>query len=205
MATLTGTRFLNSVRLKTIIETLASELERSRPLIYLDWIPTVNADDDEIVGRFTGKVHAADIIADDQEAVVQESGKVELVTNAIPNLKIGQRIGQAKLNMMERLKSGGGRAAEEDAMLDWENTLAENLIYGVWQRMNALNCAMMLDSFSYDRLGIKLTGTWGTPSDLKVTPANLWTDATNSDPITDLQTMDNTATDEDVGGRGEGN
>jgi hypothetical protein len=190
---LMGTRFLNSVRLKTIVKTLANELEMSRPLIYLDRVPVVQAFDDEIMGRFTGHVFAADLIADDQEAVVQESGQITLETTAIPNIKHGVRLGQAKLNMINRLESVGGRAEEEDALLNWEQSLAEMLVLGVRQRMNGLCCAMMLDNFAYNRLGIVLTGaSWGMPSDLKVTPSTAWStaNAATMTPIADIFAMD---------------
>lgn len=192
---LTGTRLLNNARFKVILETLASELKRRQPLIYLDWVQSVPAFEDELIGRFTGKVVAADIIADDQEAFVNDAGKVELSTNAVPNLKVGMRLGQAKLNMLSRLKDGVARAEEGDAMKEWELGLAERLVFGVQQRQNALACAMMMDSLSYDNAGIKVTGTWGKPSNLKVTPTYAWTDTTNADPLNDILTMDNVASD----------
>lgn len=190
---LNGSRFLSSVRFKTIIETLASKLERQRPLVYLDWFKDVNADDNEIVGRFTGKVFAADIIADDQGAAVYDSGKIELVTTNIPNIKIGQKWDQAKLNLLNRLQAEKALVEEENAYLNWQDMLAENLLFGVRQRKNAICCAALLDSIVYDRLGIKINGSWGSPSDMKFTPTYPWTDHTNGDPLADIQDAKNYA------------
>jgi hypothetical protein len=78
MAILEGWRWLSSSRFKMIIETLASQLEVRAPLLFLQRIPSVNATDDEIVGRFTGRIYAADVIADGQRAVTYEAGKLEL-------------------------------------------------------------------------------------------------------------------------------
>jgi hypothetical protein len=64
------------------------------------------------------------------------------------------------------------------------------LLLGVQQRMEALIVAMHIDALDYDRMGIKITnGTWGMPSDLKVTPATPWTTAGSATPVDDLQTV----------------
>lgn len=197
VAGLLDTRFLNSARIQTIIETAASYLERVRPLVYLDRLDLVNATDDELMGRFTGRIIAADIIADGQKALVYESGQIQLFTTQIPNIKIGQNLTQAQLNLLSRLSEGVGRAAEEDAAFDWEMTFGENLLAGVRERMNAMAAAMMIDSYSYDRWGVKLTGaTWGMPANLKVTPTALWsldggtTANVNATPLADMFALD---------------
>lgn len=189
---LKGKRFLNSAKIAVIVMTLAAKLDLTRPLRFLNRVQAVNAFDDEITGRFTGKVYAADIIADDQEAVTYEAGNVELVTTGIPNVKIGSRIPQAVLNRMNSMSARGATGTEENAMEAFENRLSENLVLGVRQRQNAMVCAMMLDDFSYDRLGVKIVGSFGTPSDLKVTVATPWS-STSATPITDILTLVNYA------------
>jgi hypothetical protein len=189
---LQGQRFLNSARIAMIIMTLAAKLDLARPLRFLNRVQSVNAFDDEIIGRFTGQVFAADIIADDQEAVTYEAGKLELVVTGIPNVKLGSRIPQAMLNRMASMTARGGTATEENAMTAFENRLAENLVLGVRQRQNALVCAMMVDDLVYDRFGVKIIGSFGTPADLKATPVTPWT-STSATPITDIQTMVNYA------------
>lgn len=197
--TLFDTRFLNSARIQRIIETPASELERQRPLVYLDRLTEVNAVDDEIMGRFTAKQLTADIIADGQKALVYEGGTFELVTNQLPNVKIGQNLTQANLNLLSRLVEFP-RAQEEDAWFDWEWNFGRNLVQAVRERLNVMACGMMIDSLDYDRWGVKLSGvTWGMPSYLKVTPSVLWstdggvTANTNATPLEDIWDISNTA------------
>jgi hypothetical protein len=185
---LQGRRFLNSARYSKIIETLSSRLDRSRPLRFLDRIATVNALDDEIVGRFTGNIYAADIIADDQEAVTYEAGRLELIAQQIPNLKIGSRIPQAMLKRMAEMNLRASTAVEEDAMRNYEMRLAEHQIQGVRQRANSLVAAMLVDDLSYDGLGVKIEGSFGTPSDLKVTPETTWDD-TDATPVSDILSL----------------
>jgi hypothetical protein len=193
---LVDARFLDSARINRVVQTLASSLEVQRPLVYLDRLNLNPADDDEILARFTGNIIAADIIADDQEAVVQDSGKVELSVHAIPNIKLGQRVGQAKLNMIRRLESVGGMAGEADQLMGWEQRFGAQLVTGVRQRLNALACAMMLDSADYNRMGIVLSGaSWGMPAGLKVTPGTPWSTAASAAPIDDIFGMDQVATD----------
>ena len=196
MAILEGWRFLSSSRFKMIIQTLSGKLDLTHPLIFLKRTPVVQAFDDEIVGRFTGRVFAADIIADDQEAPVYESGKLELVTNIIPNLKIGQRLSQTILNRMAKMKMGALLPGDNDAMELFMQRMAENLLYGVRIRMNALICAMQLDALNYNRLGIQVQGTWQMPAALKVTAAVPWSlDGVNANPsatpISDILTIAN--------------
>jgi peroxiredoxin family protein len=198
MPVLLDNRFLNSARLQTIIETRASDLERMRPLTFLDRLTLVNAEDDDITGRFTARQVMADLIGDDQEAVVGEGGRVELVVTALANIKRGQNVSQSQLNAMERLRRGQARAAEEDALFDWEQRFVEWLLQAVRERMNQVACAMMLDTLSYDRMGLKFAGvTWGMPANLKVTVSPLWSlDAganpttANAKPIRDILNMD---------------
>src|SRR6516165_11739644 len=197
MAILEGWRWLSSARFKMIIQTLAGRLDTTQPLIFLNRVPVVNAFDDEIVGRFTGRILAADIIADDQEAAVYESQKLELVTTQIPNLKLGQRLSQTIINRLNRMQMGALLPSDNDYMEAWNNALAENLIMGVRQRMNMLICAMQCDGLNYQRLGIQMIGaTWGMPSNLKVTSTNQWSvDGINPNasatPISDILVVAN--------------
>jgi len=187
-----GWQFLDSVKINTIVRTLADTLEQQQQLVFLNRTPIVDADDDDIVGKFSGQVFAADIIADDQEAVVYESGKFTFVTSSIPNLKIGQRLSQGMINRLARLRRGIGQRNDLRFLTDWENTMAENLVIGIRQRINALICAMQIDALNYNRLGIKLdNATWGMPADLKVTPAVSWDTAGSATPITDMQVLAN--------------
>lgn len=193
---LTQMRLLSNLRLTRIIGTLAAELEIKRPLVYLERCPMVNAFDDELVGRFTGKIIAADIITDDQRALVNESMTLEIVTHAVPNIKIGQRLNQKLLNRLKKLEETGYLTeGGENALKDWDMAVAENLLLAVRQRLNAMVCAMMIDSFSYSRFGVQIAGaTWGMPSALKVTVATAWgANPTTATPLSDIWAIDQTA------------
>lgn len=195
--TLFDNRFLNSVRLQRIIEAAGPILERERPLTFLDRLNLVNAADDELFGRFTSRIFAADVIADSQKAIVYEGGKVELFLTTLPNIKIGQNLSQATLNLLNRLMEVP-RATEEDALFDWETRFGETLVQGVRDRMNEMAAAMMIDAYSYDRWGVKLAGaTWGMPANLKVTVSPAWSldagvtsNVANAKPLRDIQQLD---------------
>jgi hypothetical protein len=206
MAILEGWRWLSSSRFKMIIETLASQLEVRAPLLFLQRIPSVNATDDEIVGRFTGRIYAADVIADGQRAVTYEAGKLELQTTALANLKLGQQLDQPTLNRLARMRAGALLPTDNNAMDAWMNRLAANLILGVRMRQNALLCAMQCDlGFNYNRLGISLQGaTWGMPAVLKPTVGIAWsldgtTPNVNATPITDILVLANEVTPDTYG------
>lgn len=193
MAYMTGFRWLTTANLNRIIGTLAAQLEIQRPLIYLARLPIVPAFDDELIGRFTGKIFAADLIADDQQAVIQEGMTLEVSSNTAPNVKIGQRLGQRLLNRIRQLERGEMTVAGQNALADWDQSLAANLLLGVRWRMNVMACAMMIDAFSYNRWGIKLTNaTWGMPANLKVTVGTAWSNVAST-PLSDIWGMDQVA------------
>jgi hypothetical protein len=188
---ISGWKFLDSVRIKKVVRTLADELEIDNQVYpFLARTPVVAADNDEIVGKFKGRVYAADIIADDQEAVTYENGSFEFTSNTIPNIKIGTRLTQSMINRIELLRRNLGDQRTLDYFSDWEVSTGNRLVQGLRQRVNALICAMQVDGMDYNRLGMDLrSATWGMPSDLKVTAANGWDDATNSTPISDMQVI----------------
>lgn len=190
------TDFLSNIRIQRLVQTLANELELKAPLTFLNRTPVVPVlDDTEILGSYSGPIFAADLITDDAEAVVVEGGKFEITgrVSAIPNIKIGARVGQGMLNRLNWLKRGIELDDSKDLITGWELNLATNLVTGVRQRMNQLCAAMMLDGITYDRLGFKLNAGFGTPSELKQTLVGnrQWTtgNAATMLPITDLQYM----------------
>lgn len=184
-------QILDSVKFNALILDQFTRYQESLPLTWLNRTPIVNADDDEITTYFTGKVFAADIVADDQKAAVYEAGQLEYVTNIIPNLKAGKRFSQQLVQRLMRIKRNFGSAGirgDISMFTNWETRAAMDLVRGVRERMNALICAMRIDAISYNRLGIQINGSWGMPSDLKVTPGTLWT-STSATPITDVLTL----------------
>lgn len=180
MALIRGWRFLENARINKIVRTLADELEAigARNLIALQRTPIVNADDNEIVGKFKGQFFAADIIADDQEALVYDTvGSFEFVTANIPNIKMGSRVSQHTINRLARLRRNVPANNDVQFFTDWENTIAESLVTGIRQRINQLICSMWMDDGDYNRYGIILKDvSWGMPSALKVDSATVSTE-----------------------------
>src|SRR5215218_5007507 len=95
---LTQSRSLSSLRFNRIIGRLAATLDIQRPLRFLSRVPLVDANNDELVGRFTGKVIAADIVSDDQKALTHTSMSMDIVSTAIPNVKLGELLPQRLLD-----------------------------------------------------------------------------------------------------------
>lgn len=187
---LRGLRFLDSAKLNAIVRTLADQLEANQNLLFLNRTAITEADDDEIFAKYKGQVFAADVVADDQEAVVYESGSIEFTTFQIPNIKMGRSIEQSMINRLGRLARNLAGKGDVDRFTNWELQMAQDLVVGVRQRVNALICAMQIDATTYNRLGIQLANSsWGMPANLKVNSATGWDDANNSTPITDIQVL----------------
>ncbi len=168
--TINRTDFFSTTRITRLVQTLASELEVSQPLTYLNRtriVPVV--DDIEILGSFSGPIFAADLITEDAEAVVVEGGRYEVSANvaSIPKIKIGARVSESMIRKLGQMRQGIQLQGDSDLIWGWELNFARGLITGVRQRMNSLCAAMMLDNHTYDRLGVKIAGSFGSPAALK--------------------------------------
>lgn len=186
-----GTQFLEATRVNRVMQAIQDVRELPQQLVWSQRIPTVDAVDGEIMARFIGRVQIADLVADDSQAVTYTSGKMTFETTTVPNIKHGQQLTQTQLNELVALTATGGNIG---IYANYEQRIVDGLLLGIRQRIEALNIAMLCDTFSYDRLGIKMAGvTWGMPADLKLTPSVAWTDATNATPVTDILTLNRLA------------
>lgn len=183
---LEGSRGFRSSRLNTIVRSLTDVVREQRPLTFADRLPQVSAGIDEIYGTFSGRAFIADLIAHGQAAVVYSAGEVTMRTTSVPKSKIG-----AEITERQALRMLNGPAVDgQDAERDYEMTLAERLLLGLRQRRNQLAVAMLMDDLTYNRYGIKISGmTWGKPSALKVTVATPWSSSSSADPINDLLSL----------------
>lgn len=182
-----NSRFINSVRLQRVTQVLVNQREMQQPLTFLNRTRVENnVDDDEMRGEWTGRIFAADIITNDARAVIVEGGMVEFNTNTIPNLKIGRYANQDMIDRLSRMEQGAIVPGDVPAVRGWYNRMADANIEGIRIRENALICGMLLDSVVYDKLGVKISGGFGMPADLKFNPLTPFTDPT-SNPITFIQ------------------
>lgn len=176
--------------IQSIMDELVDIRQYTRMLRWVNRIPFVDALDEEIMGRYAGKVRMADIILDDQRAVIYSPQPIRLTQTSIPNIKHGELMSQAQIKLYNRIQQNLAGSGDLGVFQNYIDRKVLDCTVGVLFRIEALLLAMLTDSFSYDRLGIKISGlTWGMPSDLKVTPANLWSDATNATPIADIQNL----------------
>lgn len=193
MALGTGTRLLGTQRLSKIMRTLADVREVDNSTPFLARTPLIPAVDEEIMARFDGRVIAADVIADDQKAVVGAHGSVTFETNKIPNIKRGTHITQSMVNLLDRINRGGGLPEDEGIFTDHINTQLDMLLWGVRHRMEHMVVGMALNSYTYSNLGVNFNVTFGQPSDLRDTPGTAWSVTATATPIDDIQEMQLTA------------
>lgn len=177
----------------TRVNTIGQALQDSRllkpNLLWADRIPDQNATDEEIMARYQDFILIADIILDDAKAMTYDSGRLQYESTKIPNLKVGRKLNQTTLNQLDRLSGMALTGPDGDMFKNWENRTIEQLRQGVAERVEMLKIAMLTDSLSYDRLGVKLSGvSWGMPAELKITPSIPWT-STSATPLTDIATV----------------
>lgn len=181
-----GTDVFRVARVNKIMQALRDDREMPKDLKFLGRTYVAPAADADIMARFTGRVQIADLVADDAKALTYNSGKFTFESTAVPNLKLGVQMDQTTLNEISAL-SQLDIMDEEGIFRQWERRTEDALLLGIRQRQEALIIAMHLNSFDYDRLGIK-TGdiNWGMPSDLQITVNPAWTDANNATPVDDV-------------------
>lgn len=175
-----------------VIDDIADVSTLPQNLLFAGRVPTVEADDGEVLARYNARIVAAEVIADDQRAVVRATRPIRLQRTDIPKIKHGVLINESMQNVLQRIQSG--RSVRRDVTLfeDYVGRVLTDLVEGVRATTEVMLVGMMLDDYDYDKMGVKITGSWGKPSDLKITPATLWTDAANSTPITDILNLRNT-------------
>lgn len=189
---------LSNARINQIVRDVQDELEIAKPLTFLNRVPMGDVyDNSQILATYSGKIYAADIIMNDSEARVIETGKMTAApaAGAIPNIKIGRSLTQDQLNKISFLDRGlqGVNGDLKRELTAYEFTMARDLVQGVRETMNWLCAAMFLDSFVYDRFNVVASSGFGTPSNLKVTKTGgaRWMQANlaTMDAITDLQQL----------------
>jgi hypothetical protein len=179
-----------------IIDDLADVSTLPAPLLFVNRIPSVEAEDGEIIARYNSRVTAAEIIMDDQKAIVKATRPLRLQRVDIPKIKHGTLINESMQNVLARIDAGNASRRDVSLTESYVARTATEMRQGVYHRMETMLIGMALDSFSYDKLGIKITaGSWGMPSDLKVTPLTLWTtaNAATMTPIADIMAVVNIA------------
>jgi hypothetical protein len=183
-----GFSILATTRINTIMRAVRDQRELPKKLRYLSRTPQVNATDGEIIAYLDGNVVAADVIADDQEATTAGGKKFTLDETAIPNIKKGQPITQAMINLMDRINQGGAIQGDEGVITNYVRTAVQDRLFGCELRLNAMLALLAIDALVYTNNGVTFTVSSGMPSDLKVTPGTLWT-STSATPITTLRTL----------------
>lgn len=180
-------RLLDALRINRIMNALQDVREMPSDLVWSSRINDVPALDDEIMARFVGRTQIADLLADDNAAVVYQTGKFTFESAAVPNLKHGINMNQAMLNKLRDLSA---RISNDMGIFTaYQQRTIDSLLLGIRWRKEALFVAMLIDGFSYDRLGIKMTNvSWGMPSDLKITVSITWDNPTTATPVNDLLT-----------------
>lgn len=180
----TGYDIFNNVRINAVMQGLMDPRLLPGQFVFSKRVPTVKAVDTEITARFIQYPQVADLVADDQRAVVYNTGKFQLERTKVPNLKIGFNMTQSMLTQILQIAANPGGVTSE-FFVDWENNAIANLKLGIQQRIEILLAAMMTDSFVYDRLGLKVAASWGMPSPLKVTVGTAW-DNIAATPVTTI-------------------
>lgn len=186
--------YLAVTRIQGIFDELVDVRQYDTTLRWVNRIPSVPALDGEIMARYTGRIFMADIINNDQKAVTRAPNPIRFVQQNIPKIKHGMSLNEEYIKLLSRIEANLATVGDKNIFADYITGQVAALKSGVLARREYLLIAMLTDALTYDRLGIKISGLgWGMPSDLKVTPSNLWSDAANGKPINDIQAIKNTA------------
>jgi hypothetical protein len=194
MATPAQIGFFGAARITGIMQGLSDPRLLPIPLTWNARVPDVDGVDEEVTAKYVGTLLIADLIADDAKAVTYTQGRFQFQTTQVPNIKMGIGMNQAMINALQRIRAMGG--VPNDDVGFFTNRYNQNLAdvkFGVQLRKEVFKLGMLLDGFSYDRLGIKMNNvSWGMYSDLKTTSSPGWS-STSGVGLTEIQNVRSTA------------
>lgn len=156
------------------------------PLLWWDRAAKPAASDDELTLKWQDYVFMADIISADASALTRDAGSFTYEQHKIAKIKHGVSISESMVQTINRIEKGNFGDIDILTFNNWMATRTRNLILGCQQRAEAMLNGMFQDNYSYDRLGIKFSGTFGMPADCKFNPLYVWSDTVNAKPMTDL-------------------
>jgi hypothetical protein len=182
---------LSVVRVNRVMQALQDKRVLDPNLIFLKRTPVVPAAEGEIMARWLDTTYIADIITKDAKTPLYESGRYALESSEICKLKSGTNFMEEDL--FKILGMAGNNATMADQMGLGRQVVRRTLdsrLRGIRHRMEQMIVSMWIDTFNYDRAGIKILSlTFGMPSDLKVTPAIPWSTAASATPIDDIEAV----------------
>lgn len=184
----TGWNVLSQKKLQAILETLTNEQKLNNQLLFLPRTPVTPAlTDDDLVADFEGEVFAADLVTDDQQAVVYDYGKFTAFSQEIANIKMGVLFSQKQLNELDNLRNRPGGDPLGRFASQWITRRQQALLSGVRSRLENLIVSCYRDNTVYDRYGVKVKASWGTPSQLKLVVDVPWNEYDDATPVEDVQ------------------
>jgi hypothetical protein len=187
---------LAAARVNRIVNAIIDPRNLPQQLKWSQRINRVNAVDEEITARVVDTPMIADIILEDSEAVIYNTGKIQYETSVLPKYKIGIGMNEKSLGQYVKLSgmdpaSQAGRA-QMQWMRAWQDRTMRNAAIGVAQRIEQVLVMMLCDGvgFTYSRLGIQLTNpSWGLFADLKGVSAVSWDQPATATPVQDMWTL----------------
>jgi hypothetical protein len=181
-----GMDLLSTTRLTARIQTLENTMESPDSLFFERSVPTVDAEDGDIMASFENRVVIADIVLDDQAAVVRSGGRYILNTSAIPNIKTGRHVTQSMMRLLRRINANATLQGEATSLDRYVRQETANALMGIRQMRNAMVAGMMMDNWSYRKGGAIFNNvSWGMPSTHKIVPSVPW-DNPAATPASDL-------------------
>lgn len=177
---------LGAIRIRQIFDAVQDQRQVPGTFSFRKRINKVSAMDFEILARFLGQAHIADIVADDQKASTYEAARVKFEENLIPNIKLGRTLTQEDIKRLRYIGANPPTDGTSSAYEAYFQREADSLLLGLEMREESMLVGMEIDNFTYNRNGIILNINWGMPAELKLTAAVAWSDATNGTPIADI-------------------
>jgi hypothetical protein len=146
----------------------------------------------QIMARYEGRGGVmADIITDDARAVVGMGRRIELSTEAVPNIKRGAHFTQEMIALLDSIgQRGGATRGEVETLTAYMQDEQREKIREIQRTVNFLLARCLVEQLSYQRLNVTISNvSWGMPADLRLTPAVEWTvaNAATATPVTDIR------------------
>jgi hypothetical protein len=187
-----GFELLRDLRVDEIMQDIQDVRNLPGDLMFLGRLAQVPARNSQLVAKWMERVQIADFIATDAKAPLYKNGRFTLETNVLGKMKIGTIFTEEDMEELNDLTMNADLMDPQGVLRgDMVNRVVAKQLLGIRWRQESLAVAMAIDGFSYNRLGISMSGvTWGMPTDLKSTVATPWqANPTTATPITNILQM----------------
>lgn len=186
---------LAQANIQRVVNQLVDIREFPEQLGILTRVPVINAEQDEVLLRFRGRVFAASILSDTGRAPARPGPEMTLSQSTLPRLGHKIPLTAKQYELLARIEENVAGSRDADRLRIGISQQLADLVEGIRVRWATMAYGMQLGSFAYTTHGkVKATIAWDNfPSALQLDVSGVsttrWSAASTATPVADIQSL----------------